>query len=479
MIETLPKSHQSKSIQELKPKIAFSSIAKFLVAFLLAVVIIHMFLPWQQTVVGSGQVTVFSPTERPQTLEAQISGRLKAVLVKEGDFVKKDQVIAELQDIDPKFTGPDQLEQLLEQKSALETRKAAAESRYNALMQQQSALLASQNAAVPGAVTKTEQSRNRLQAAEQAFLASQQNLKTNQLNFDRVKVLFDQGLRSRRDFELAELSIVQAKTDLERVKASLDVARRDVDVAGFDQNKVLADTSASLASVASSMASAKETLASIQSDLAKMNVEIQNFEVRIQQRQVKAPIDGRVVRMSSFGLGQVVSEGQTLAIISPDTKDQAVELYIRDWDVPLLKVGRQVRLQFAGWPALQFAGWPSIATGTFGGVVSVIDAVDTAGGQYRILVKPDWENIKNGHDDPWPSSAYLRPGSKVTGWIMLDTVPLWFELWRQFNAFPPTVAPPADVTDTKKDSDVYGGPALPESGKTSYPEMKQPKKSKK
>ena len=33
----------------------------------------------------------------------------------------------------------------------------------------------------------------------------------------------------------------------------------------------------------------------------------------------------------------------------------------------------------------------------------------------------------------------MRPGAEVNGWVMLDTVSLGWELWRQFNAFPPTV----------------------------------------
>jgi hypothetical protein len=34
----------------------------------------------------------------------------------------------------------------------------------------------------------------------------------------------------------------------------------------------------------------------------------------------------------------------------------------------------------------------------------------------------------------------------VKGWVLLDTVPLGFELWRQFNGFPPTVAQGVDGT---------------------------------
>jgi hypothetical protein len=43
----------------------------------------------------------------------------------------------------------------------------------------------------------------------------------------------------------------------------------------------------------------------------------------------------------------------------------------------------------------------------------------------------------------------LRQGSGVLGWTMLDDVPIWFELWRQLNGFPPSLK-------NKPDELIYG-----------------------
>jgi hypothetical protein len=51
--------------------------------------------------------------------------------------------------------------------------------------------------------------------------------------------------------------------------------------------------------------------------------------------------------------------------------------------------------------------------------------------------RPDYDAINLGKDDPWPDPTMLRPGTQVTGWVMLRVVSLGFELWRQFNGFPP------------------------------------------
>lgn len=166
-----------------------------------------------------------------------------------------------------------------------------------------------------------------------------------------------------------------------------------------------------------------------------------------------APIDGQVVRLLAVGAGETVKAGDVLAVLAPQTEDLAVDFIVSDNDAPLVSVGRKVRLQFAGWPALQFSGWPSIAVGTFAGVVSVIDAVDDGNSRFRIIVTPDKEAIASGKEEPWPSSQYLRPGAQVVGFIMLDTVSLGFELWRQFNAFPPTVQRPELKKEKEKKED--------------------------
>ena len=74
------------------------------------------FLPWRQFVGGSGRVIAFNPLDRRINVEAQVAGRVKHLLVVEGQRVKKGDLIAEVQDNDPnliqnlassnKITGP-------------------------------------------------------------------------------------------------------------------------------------------------------------------------------------------------------------------------------------------------------------------------------------------------------------------------------------------------------------------------------------
>ncbi len=439
--EYLANEAKYESLKAVSSRTSYGVIAILLSVVLFSLVLMLIYVPWQQSVPGAGKIIIFSPMQRPQNIEAQIPARLKQWYVRDGQVVKQGELIAELSDLDPKFLDQNQANRIQSQKKALTARRSAAQKRYEALENQLASLKRSQNAALPSAKERSQQAKDRIWAAEQGVEAAKQNTVTTKLNLDRMRDLHEKGLRSRRDLELAELDQTRALTDLQRAQAGLEVAKRDQTVAVLDQDKIGADTDAAMSSIAAAMAAAQETIESTSSEIFKLDIDWQNVIARQDQRRVYAPSSGRIVRLLKVGAGETVDAGMVLAVIAPETQDLAAELTISDNDAPLISVGRPVRLQFAGWPALQFSGWPSIAVGTFGGRIAVIDAVDDGRNSYRVIIKPDKEAIARGMDEPWPDAKYLRPGAEVTGWIMLDTVSLGFELWRQFNAFPPTVKP--------------------------------------
>jgi membrane fusion protein, adhesin transport system len=301
--------------------------------------------------------------------------------------------------------------------------------------------------AVPAAEQRIAQAQDRLYAAQQTVDVAEQNIKTAQWQLDRVNSLYEKGLRSQRDQQVSQLDNVRAKTELQRAKSAYDVVKKDAEISALDYKRVSADTEASINAIKASLAEANQVIATTSADIDKLEIDIQNMAERVQQRAVRAPCAGRVVRLNRVGAGETVSAGTILATIVPGTNDRAAAIMIRDYDAPLISVGDPVRLSISGWPSLQFVGWPSVAVGTFAGRIAVVDAVDDGQHFYRIIVVPDHEAIAAKKEEPWPSPKYLRPGAKATGWVLLKNVPLWYELWRQFNGFQPTV--PAPDTDSQ------------------------------
>jgi hypothetical protein len=135
-----------------------------------------------------------------------------------------------------------------------------------------------------------------------------------------------------------------------------------------------------------------------------------------------------IVKALRTGIGETIKEGDEVVTIMPENPELAVEMYASAIDVAILNVNDEIRLQFEGWPALVFSGWPGVTFGTFGAKVKTIDKVST-GGKFRILATVDTES---GH---WPKQ--IRIGTNAKGWAMLKTVPVWFEIWRRLNSFPP------------------------------------------
>lgn len=385
-------------------------------------------LPWQQTVDARGRVVAFSAVERRQELDAPIEGRVTSWRVREGDRVKTGDVLVELTDNDPLI-----LQRLEDERTALVERREAAKLRALSINSRVIALGASRNAAVRAARSRVSMAGERVKAARQALEAAEANETTTALNRDRQRALLEKGLASNRAVELAELDHVKATTEVDRARASLQAADAEALALEADRLKAGTDVDALMDDARANEAAARAEEANVSAELARLDVRL----ARQQNQVLRSPVEGRVLRLSGGLGGEFVKAGEALVTLVPDATDPAVEVWVSGNDSPLVAEGRKVRLQFEGWPAVQFSGWPSVAVGTFGGVVALVDSHDDGTGRFRVVIRRDPDDAQG-----WPSPRYLRQGARVNAWVLLDTVKLGFELWRQFSGFPPSVATP-------------------------------------
>lgn len=401
--------------------------ARLVFTLLIAVIVALFVTPWQQTAAGEGRVIAYSPLDREQKIEAPIDGRVTKWHVQEGSFVREGDVLAEITDNDPEILARLRLERdaIKKRLGAAETRVAAAEARVTALG-------ASQKAAQKAAKLRVNMAGSRIAVAKKALEAAVAAEKAAKANLARQQGLLDKGLTSVRAVELAELDYAKASTDVDRAEVAQLLAESEALTFEADRLKVDADTAAQIEDGKATAAVAGIEVASSTAELARVEVRLARQESQI----VKAPRSGTVLRLVAKQGGEMVKTGDTLAILVPNAGQRALELWVDGRDVVLVRVGSHVRVQFEGWPAFQFSGWPSITVGTFGGTVSFVDATDDGKGKFRVVVVPDGS-------DPWPTPDVLRQGTRVHGWFQLGRVKLGYELWRQFNGFPPTVPAPA------------------------------------
>ena len=413
---------------------------------LFAIAIISLFLPWQQNIRGQGKVTALNPANRPQTVQSAIPGRIIKWYVFEGDMVSKGDTILQLAEVKDKYFDPEILTRLEEQISAKEEGLVAKELKRDAYSDQIKWLRTSLDVKLQQARNKIVQGELKVQSDSIGFKAQEVAFANADNIFARNKERYEGGNISLTKFQSLETKYQEGaakvlEAENKYLQSQADLAIYQTDIAGIQANyaekisKATTDLQATLADI-------NDTKGSI----AKLKNEYSNVEVRRGQYYVIAPQDGFMVKALKEGIGETIKEGEAVATIMPQNPDLAVEMYVQAMDVPLLSPGRHVRIEFDGWPALQFSGWPAVSVGTFGGTVQVIDRVNTAGGMFRILIRPD-EN-----DDPWPQQ--LRMGSGIKGWVMLENVSVWYEIWRQLNGFPPSLydEPGTDTYSSEKGS---------------------------
>lgn len=405
-------------------------LARLLLVGVLAMIAALFVTPWQQNVTGSGRLIAYAPLERQQSIEAPIKGRVVKWFVQEGDHVEAGDPIVELNDNDPELMDRlrRQRDSVLRQVDAATLSIAVSEAKIDSLD-------TVRTSAITGAGLKRQIAADRRDAAVRARDAAKSAHETAKLNIKRQRKLHQGGLVSTRTLELAELKLETTSAGLDRANAQLAAAKREVKAMTADRTKTAADTLAKVEDGRSSLQKAKSEKAKAEGELAKIEVRL----AQQQRMEIVAPRAGTVFRLVAKQGGEVVKEGDVLAVLVPDTVSRAVELWVDGNDAPLITEGRHVRVQFEGWPAVQFVGWPSVAVGTFGGTVAFVDATDNGQGRFRVVVVPD------GQED-WPEARYLRQGVRANGWVLLNQVTVGYELWRQFNGFPPAIKPPGDAT---------------------------------
>jgi len=430
--EKLFRDYPLKTLASLPNPNSSRKLGRWMLA-LLVLGLVVMFTPWRQTITGEGSVTAFTPRDRPQTVQNVIGGRIEKWNVQEGQLVRAGDTLLVISDVKDEYFDPNLGDRLDEQLGAKQGTRTATEAKIQALNSQIRALR-------DGLVVKLNAARNKVKQSEFKVKADQADAAAQRKNYQialdrlaRYEKGYQNGLFSLTDLESRRLKVQEDQAKVVSQENKLNVSQQELINARLDLSTIEADFQEKIAKAESDRSSAVSYLAEAGGEIAKLRNKISSVDVRQALYVVRAPQDGYIVRSFKTGIGETIKEGESIATLQPNNPSVAVELYVRAMDVPLIQRGRTVRLQFDGWPAIQFSGWPAVAVGTFGAEVTVIDAVSSTNGKYRLLVQPK----QREGDQPWPPQ--LRVGSGVYGWVMLDDVPVWYEIWRQLNGFPPSL----------------------------------------
>ncbi|AKQ46450.1 biotin attachment protein [Rufibacter radiotolerans] len=389
--------------------------------------------PWTQNIRSAGSVTTLQPQDRPQTVHSTIAGRIEKWRVQEGQLVKKGDTLVTLSEVKEKYFDPQMLPRIQEQVQAKEGSEQATQAKADALTNQIKALQEGLQFSLQKARNKIRQGTMKVQSDSADVVAMKAEFEVAQDQYKRQEKLYQQGLKSLTELESRRLKLQEVRAKLQGTQNKLGISRNELLNARIELTSLEAEYQDKISKARSDLNATRAYVQDTRAEISKMKNEYANMQIRSSFYQITAPQDGYVVRALKAGIGETLKEGEAVCTIMPSNPQLAVQLFVKPMDVPLIEVGRKVRLQFEGWPALVFSGWPNVGFGTFGGKVAVIDNIDS-GGNYRMLVVPDPQ------EGPWPEA--IRVGSGAYGWAMLNDVPIYYELWRQLNAFPPDYVGP-------------------------------------
>lgn len=392
--------------------------------------VITLFLPWTQNINSAGLVTTLTPDQRPQTIQSVIPGRIESWSVREGDFVKKGDTILHISEVKSEYFDPRLVERTNQQIKAKTSSVSSYQSKIGALNNQVGALRKER-------VLKIQQAKLKVKSDSTDFEAEKLNFKIANTQLERIETLASEGLKATKDVE-------EKRLKNQEVQAKVISKENKFLNSKVELIRIVAEYDDKIAKSRSNKFTAQSNQFDAEAQVSKLENQNSNYQLRNNMYYITAPQNGYINKAIKTGIGETFKEGEKLVGIMPSNYDVAIETFIDPIDLPLVHIGETFRIQFDGWPAIVFSGWPNISYGTYGAKVVAIENFISPNGKFRILLVPDAE------DHEWPKAVRVGSGAKTIG--LLEDVPIWFELWRKLNGFPPNYYQPTNskVEKTKK-----------------------------
>ena len=405
------------------------------------IIFIILFLPWTQTISSNGNVTTLKPDQRPQTIQSQIPGRIEKWFVQEGDFVKKGDTILQISEVKSDYFD-EKLTQRTEDQ--INAKSASVNAYNNKLIALKSQIKSLENERL----LKLKQAKNKLIQSKLKVISDSIDLKAIHIKADiankqylRTLTLKKEGLKATKEVEDKRAKLQEAKAKLISQQNKLLTSRNNVINSQLNISTIKATYAEKIAKSQSSLFTAESNALDTKVQVSKLETSFANYKKRNSLLFITAPQDGYINKAIKAGIGETFKTGEKIVGIMPSNYDLAVEMYVKPIDLPLIHIDEKVRVQFDGWPAIVFSGWPNVSYGTYGAKVVAIENFISNNGKYRVLIAPDNQDVK------WPNA--LRVGSGAKTIALLNDVPIWFELWRKINSFPPNFYKPTNEIKNK------------------------------
>ena len=332
-------------------------------------------------------------------IAAKLAGKIEQLLVDEGDYVKANQTLVQMQ--------TNTLMAELEQANATIKVKEAELEQAKAQLQVEEASLAAANAS--------------LASAKSSLAAKTSTYNNAKSRYERSKELMEKDVTSRQTFENDEALFQSAAADVDAAKADIQ------------------SVEASIQSVEATIVSDKAAIQKAEASIAAAKADADRIQADIDDSTLTAPIDGRIqYRISE--VGEVLSSGgRVLNLI--DLTDVYLTFFVPEETAGQIALGADARIVLDAMDDIAIpASISYVASVAQFTPKSVETRVEREKLMFRVKAKIDPALLKQYVE-------YVKTGIPGVAWVRLDDK----EPWPEFLKTPKEkgLQPPADKAADK------------------------------
>ncbi len=308
--------------------------------------------------IAQGQVVVDSNVKKVQHPTGGVVGELR---VKDGDKVKAGDVLVRLDDTVTRASlaiVTKGLNGLYARQARLEAEQrgdksirfpqslvdaAASDADVKAVMESEQKLFEDRSAARVGQKAQLKQRIDQLQE-ELAGLWAQEKAKSEEIELIQKEL---EGVRQLYEKKLVQLSRV---TQLERDAARLDGDRGQLIASTAQTKGKITETELQIIQID------KDLSTEVSKDLRETNDKIGEFverkvtaEDQLRRVDIRSPQDGMVMQSTVHTIGGVITAGDTIMLVVPQTDNLSVEARVNPQDIDQLQVGQRTLLRFTAF----------------------------------------------------------------------------------------------------------------------------------
>ncbi len=324
-----------------------SLVVKIVFFIILAFFIWAISFDIEEIVRGAGQVI---PTSKIQSIKNLEGGVVSIIHVKEGDRVRKGQVLLKLNDVSYQIQldeSNNRIAELIAKESRL---KAEAnnkdividknfEFKYPKLMRIEKDRYITNKKELKSKIGKFKEQlktkQSEVQDAKNTFLVLEENYLSRADELEESKELAKKGVFSKYDIssiqrEVNEMlsSLISAKEKRTQIRNSINEIKNNIKEVklGF-QNK------------------AKEEYSQITSEMSKLEETVKNIKEIKLRTFIRTPVDGVIKELLVNTVGSSINPSEELLTIVPNNEDMISEVKIAPEDIGKLYVGQRISLK--------------------------------------------------------------------------------------------------------------------------------------